>query len=100
MPSQITPEPPVTPTTLAIRTFQTFFGVPPGMTLELPAADVSAATVKTFFETHGFAVFSVTQIATARWHANVRGPSPMQAFGTAARFAREHKGHEVRLLIG
>lgn len=88
------------PTKLAIRTLHTFFGMPPGMALKLPAADVSAATVKAFFEAEGSAVFSVKQIAPTQWQAHVRSASPMVAFSIAAKFARQHKGHEVRLLIG
>lgn len=88
------------PAKLALRTLHTFFGMPPGMALKLPIADVSAATVRAFFEAEGSVVFSVTQIAPAQWQAHVRSASPMAAFGTATKFARQHKGHEVRLLIG
>lgn len=90
----------MTATQFARRAIHTVLGSPPGLTPKLPTADVSSATVKAFFEAEGFAVFSVTQMTTARWQANVRGPSPMLAFSTAAKFARQYKGHEVRLLIG
>ena len=87
-------------TELAIRTISIVLDLPLESEPKMSPTKVNSSTVRAFFEAENFIVFSVTQTATTRWQANVRGSSPMMAFSTAAKFASQYKGHEVRLLIG
>lgn len=65
-----------------------------------PAPIVDATLVRHFFCDDGFEVFAVSQSASGRWQVNLRGKSPLQAFGAASRFSDRYPGHRVQVLIG